>query len=128
MGNSNTTTTIANNIRSLIYETDEERNKRLFEEIKNIHLNNYGSDRDKRLLQLFNKIDIDYCDENGENLIHFFTKNPRGAYIKYKSGKEDYVHNYFLQKLCDLECDINKQNKDGITPICFIDDNPDFFY
>lgn len=118
---------MGNSIQSLIYETEEQKNKRLFEEIKNVHLGYYGKNRNERLLYLFNKIDINYCDKNGENLIHFFVKNPRGIFIKNETGKEVYVRDYFLQRLYDLGCDINKQNKDGIPPICFTLNTPDFF-
>ena len=100
-------------VHKIMYESPETKNARLFSEIKN-KIGSFTQNTDDQLISLFSKIDINTCDELGENLIHMFTKCNRTKRIADK-----YVSDYYLQHLFDLGCDINKRDNLGKVPMCY---------
>ena len=78
-------------------------------------------------MSLFSKIDINTCNEQGENLIHIFTKNCKIKSVK-EENKYTYINDYYLQHLFVLGCDINKRDHLGKVPMCYSNNiNIDFF-
>jgi len=107
-----------------LYESPENMNKRLFLEIQKT------KNTDDHIMFLLSKIDINTCNEDGENLLHIFTKYYRAKRIQVRGQnasailtsevtegdrrslegtKYTYVYDYYLQHLFDIGCDINKR-------------------
>ena len=115
------------NISSIIYESSETKNTRLFSEINKTSESFPRMADDQKLLSLFSQIDINTCDEHGQNLIHMFTKNCKFRSTKI-DGKYTYIYDYYLQHLFDLGCDINHRDNLGKVPMCYTSNiNIDFF-
>ena len=110
----------------LVFESPETKNARLFSEIINT-ASSFSKDADDQLLSLFSKIDINTCNEQGENLIHMFTKYSRAKRVHIGEINK-YINDYYLQQLFDLGCDINHRDHLGKVPMCYSSNiNIDFF-
>ena len=109
-----------------MFESPENMNKRLFLEIQKIN-SEYSKNADDHIMFLLSKIDINTCNEQGENLIHIFTKNCKIKSVK-EENKYTYINDYYLQHLFDIGCDINKRDNLGKVPMCYSNNiNIDFF-
>lgn len=118
---------ISKHFANSVYESPENKNKRLFSEIQKVSGAFSRDADDQQLLSLFSQIEINTCDEHGENLIHIFTKNCKIKIITGKN-KNTYINDYYLQHLFDLGCDINKRDNLGKVPMCYSNNlNIDFF-
>lgn len=110
-----------------ISKSPEDKNARLFSEIQKTSDAFPRVADDQKLLSLFYQIDINTCDEHGQNLIHMFTKNCKIRTTKI-DGKYTYIYDYYLQHLFDLGCDINHRDNLGKVPMCYTSNiNIDFF-
>jgi ankyrin repeat protein len=109
-----------------MFESPKNMNKRLFLEIQKTN-REYSKNYDDHIMSLFSKIDINTCNEDGENLLHIFTKYSR-AKLTQEGTKKTYVYDYYLQHLFDIGCDINKRDNLGKVPMCYSNNiNIDFF-
>ena len=109
-----------------MFESPENMNKRLFLEIQKTN-SEYSKNTDDHIIFLLSKIDINTCNEQGENLIHIFTKNCKIKSVK-EENKYTYINDYYLQHLFDIGCDINKRDNLGKVPMCYSNNiNIDFF-
>jgi len=109
-----------------MFESPENMNKRLFLEIQKTN-SEYSKNTDDHIMYLLSKIDINTCNEDGENLLHIFTKYNR-AKRRQEGTKDTYVYDYYLQHLFDIGCDINKRDNLGKVPMCYSNNiNIDFF-
>ena len=114
-------------IFGVMFESYEDRNHRIFRNIERIYSDPklYESKKQGKLFELLNEIDKEYIIKNGQNLVHYFTMNPR-AKTNVQTYKSNYT--YYLNNLLQIGYNINKKDDFGKAPICYSDRNTIEFF